>query len=553
LINEDLFEVWRTAIMVDNVKKFDYKYKDTTKRLPIDTNLRNDSIMKKHLCEESITYQREDLPLSSHDARCSSNDNTCDNVSQPILMNIQICYEEKEISDVFSDTKHGTVILNTGLYEESEIDDVGHVPTTVNDNTNNLRNSCADLVILPSLIDTLTMSNSSKDEEDTTIVDQEPGSVLAPSGTELSLTASATTNAAVGEENTEEIAETATTTTTEINHRPNRYCLSLLLRVSTRIMESVWFFSPLLFFLCLFFPFPAWTFFTYLILVLVAAHVRFFCVHRYSAVDHTYSMSRIVSNIIRRECTEVIKLNETERCPEYIHGLQQNSEDILPQHRGANDPLELITTTKKLFFSKPLLPRQTRSTTQKFGLLNWKLRNQVTETDNNICRDSGGIVTGRISGSISSGLDNVPDLETGRVTESIHSYEEAIRDELKLNGTDTNNKLEEEKDESDDEEAADDDDKYDVGEGCDICMTCFEVGDIVTWSRNPECGHTFHEKCIVGWLCGVRRKLTCPCCRYDYFYEVKCKNQNRSGLGWIGHSSTLNSTNSDVATVATAP
>jgi Ring finger domain len=48
---------------------------------------------------------------------------------------------------------------------------------------------------------------------------------------------------------------------------------------------------------------------------------------------------------------------------------------------------------------------------------------------------------------------------------------------------------------------------------CDICMLEYEEGDIVAWSRQTSCCHTFHADCIAHWLL---RKPTCPSCRHPY-------------------------------------
>ena len=48
---------------------------------------------------------------------------------------------------------------------------------------------------------------------------------------------------------------------------------------------------------------------------------------------------------------------------------------------------------------------------------------------------------------------------------------------------------------------------------CSICLSDYEVGDLVCWSRNKECTHAFHKDCIVDWLL---RNQNCPCCRLPY-------------------------------------
>jgi Ring finger domain len=46
--------------------------------------------------------------------------------------------------------------------------------------------------------------------------------------------------------------------------------------------------------------------------------------------------------------------------------------------------------------------------------------------------------------------------------------------------------------------------------GCTICLEAFQVGDNVSWSTDPTCGHVFHHSCIREWLL---RRVACPCCR----------------------------------------
>ncbi len=48
---------------------------------------------------------------------------------------------------------------------------------------------------------------------------------------------------------------------------------------------------------------------------------------------------------------------------------------------------------------------------------------------------------------------------------------------------------------------------------CSICLSDYEVGDFVCWSRNKDCTHAFHKDCIVDWLL---RNQNCPCCRLPY-------------------------------------
>lgn len=48
---------------------------------------------------------------------------------------------------------------------------------------------------------------------------------------------------------------------------------------------------------------------------------------------------------------------------------------------------------------------------------------------------------------------------------------------------------------------------------CVICIEPFQVGEEVCWSRNPECDHAFHTKCLKPWL---SEHVECPCCRKHY-------------------------------------
>lgn len=51
---------------------------------------------------------------------------------------------------------------------------------------------------------------------------------------------------------------------------------------------------------------------------------------------------------------------------------------------------------------------------------------------------------------------------------------------------------------------------------CDICMMDYEVGDVVSQSRNVNCDHIFHKDCILDWM---QKKHSCPCCRRNYLGE----------------------------------
>jgi hypothetical protein len=48
---------------------------------------------------------------------------------------------------------------------------------------------------------------------------------------------------------------------------------------------------------------------------------------------------------------------------------------------------------------------------------------------------------------------------------------------------------------------------------CPVCCEDYEKGDDIAWSRNEDCVHAFHFKCIVEWLV---ENDDCPMCRSDY-------------------------------------
>jgi hypothetical protein len=67
---------------------------------------------------------------------------------------------------------------------------------------------------------------------------------------------------------------------------------------------------------------------------------------------------------------------------------------------------------------------------------------------------------------------------------------------------------------------------------CAICLDVYTVSDVVTWSSNQCCTHSFHRDCILNWLLiqGKKcpnsrarpqaakddRSLLCPCCRVPF-------------------------------------
>ena len=82
---------------------------------------------------------------------------------------------------------------------------------------------------------------------------------------------------------------------------------------------------------------------------------------------------------------------------------------------------------------------------------------------------------------------------------------------------------------------------------CAICLSEYELGDIVSWSCNAHCTHSFHSECIIQWLVTLGRKrssmqrfpddptekellnydLECPCCRQDFILKKEKVNRLR--------------------------
>ena len=59
---------------------------------------------------------------------------------------------------------------------------------------------------------------------------------------------------------------------------------------------------------------------------------------------------------------------------------------------------------------------------------------------------------------------------------------------------------------------------------CPICMSNKKIGDIIVYSANIECNHTFHKECLVTWFMSISKEkvkndnlsttsFTCPNCR----------------------------------------
>jgi len=59
---------------------------------------------------------------------------------------------------------------------------------------------------------------------------------------------------------------------------------------------------------------------------------------------------------------------------------------------------------------------------------------------------------------------------------------------------------------------------------CAICLSQYNVGDSVLWSRNKLCLHAFHEDCILAWLM-KKQNIECPCCRRDFISEAESASE----------------------------
>ena len=60
---------------------------------------------------------------------------------------------------------------------------------------------------------------------------------------------------------------------------------------------------------------------------------------------------------------------------------------------------------------------------------------------------------------------------------------------------------------------------------CSICLDSYQVGDEIGWSRNPNCHHLFHKKCIIEWL---QRQEHCPLCRHPFYKKTACIKRRQS-------------------------
>lgn len=71
--------------------------------------------------------------------------------------------------------------------------------------------------------------------------------------------------------------------------------------------------------------------------------------------------------------------------------------------------------------------------------------------------------------------------------------------------------------------------KYDESDRClcYICLLGFDVGDVIAWSFNEKCSHSYHADCITYWLAlRQARMMSCPVCRQAYLIRP----HNRSAI-----------------------
>jgi Ring finger domain len=267
------------------------------------------------------------------------------------------------------------------------------------------------------------------------------------------------------------------------------------------------------------------------------------CLERIIAAEHRYTQREIQTNLIRRECLNVSKWVDLQQNTNDDSDLnKKDTDNVLLDKKLVNKIYELKTARRKILFSKPLVPKQTKSKQSK---VKQQTRNKDINTSSdglqqqqqpleNPPRRRWRSLQSRTSSSslscivvnddpLSSELDPVStippaitDIETGIDGPNEHQ----VNTENQIANTSTVVAAVVNDNESDD-------DMYDIGEGCDICMIPYDVGDIVTWSRNPKCNHIFHEKCITEWISGTQRKKTCPCCRNDYIYEIEKTSKRR--------------------------
>jgi len=76
-------------------------------------------------------------------------------------------------------------------------------------------------------------------------------------------------------------------------------------------------------------------------------------------------------------------------------------------------------------------------------------------------------------------------------------------------------------------------------EPCAICLADYKEGDQICSSKNVNCSHSFHEKCIFEWV--LLRHHACPCCRQNYLIPDEPRNSDEVCETQQGnaHESTL--------------
>jgi len=66
---------------------------------------------------------------------------------------------------------------------------------------------------------------------------------------------------------------------------------------------------------------------------------------------------------------------------------------------------------------------------------------------------------------------------------------------------------------------------------CAICLCGYEVGEVVTWSSNPNCVHAFHRECVTDWLIKMQPETPCPCCRQEFTDLEEIRKQHK--IRWL--------------------
>lgn len=69
---------------------------------------------------------------------------------------------------------------------------------------------------------------------------------------------------------------------------------------------------------------------------------------------------------------------------------------------------------------------------------------------------------------------------------------------------------------------------------CPICITPYEIGEDVSWSKLQYCRHVFHYECIVPWA--VLGNFDCPVCRETFWsrrIKSKCCGDSPKCVGFV--------------------